>query len=140
MFERALSLSTPKLVRRHLDHAEAVGLFSRVAHNDFSLISVLKNPTSVYIRVTHARFALRCPFTRTAMLRTQEKLGQIKPKRCVGDEITTLGRFANAAPQAAMYVRDLISLFDPAVLTLIEAIPVTHGGFINVAVRPAAGI
>src|SRR5215469_1243721 len=64
MFERALSLSTPKLVRRHLDHAEAVGFFSRVAHNDFSLISVLQNPTSVYIHVTHARFALRRPYSR----------------------------------------------------------------------------
>ena len=86
------------------------------------------------------RASLYAAHTRAAMLRTQEELGQIKPKRCVGDEITTLGRFANPAPQAAMYIRDLISLLDPAVLASIEAIPVTHGRFINVADRPAAGI
>src|SRR5215467_15468465 len=37
MFERALSLSTPEFVRRYLDHAETVGFFSHIDHNDFSL-------------------------------------------------------------------------------------------------------
>src|SRR5215831_2645521 len=39
-----------------------------------------------------------------------------------------------------MYVHDLVSLFDPAVLTFIEAIPITHSRFIDVAIRPAARI
>jgi hypothetical protein len=32
MLERALGLRAPQLVRRHLDHAEAVALFSRLSH------------------------------------------------------------------------------------------------------------
>src|SRR5262249_32179104 len=36
-----------------------------------------------------------------------------------------------------MYVYDLISLFDPAELTLIEAIPVARRRFIDVAIRAA---
>ena len=39
-----------------------------------------------------------------------------------------------------MYVHDLVSLFDPAGLASIEAIPVTHRRLIDVAIRPAAGI
>ena len=39
-----------------------------------------------------------------------------------------------------MYVHDLVSLFDPAVFAPIEAIPVAHRRFIDVANRPAAGI
>src|SRR5262245_19969334 len=32
MFERPLSLSTPELISGHLDHAEAISLFSRACH------------------------------------------------------------------------------------------------------------
>jgi hypothetical protein len=39
-----------------------------------------------------------------------------------------------------MYVHDLVALFDPAVLAPIEAIPVAHRRFIDIAIRPAAGI
>lgn len=39
-----------------------------------------------------------------------------------------------------MYVHDLVSLFDPAILAPMEAIPVTHSRFIDVAIRPAARI
>jgi len=39
-----------------------------------------------------------------------------------------------------MHVQDLISLLDPAVLASIEAIPVTHGSFIDVAIGAVAGI
>jgi hypothetical protein len=39
-----------------------------------------------------------------------------------------------------MYVHDLVSLFDPAELAPIEAIPIAHRRFIDVAIRPAAGI
>ena len=39
-----------------------------------------------------------------------------------------------------MYVHDLVSLFDPAGLASIEAVPITYRGFIDVAIRPAAGI
>jgi len=35
-----------------------------------------------------------------------------------------------------MYLQDLVSLFDPAELALIEAIPVTHRRFIDVAIAP----
>src|SRR5215469_2388119 len=39
-----------------------------------------------------------------------------------------------------MDVHDLVSLFESAKLTPIKAIPVAHCGFIDVAIRPAAGI
>src|SRR6266478_6596252 len=39
-----------------------------------------------------------------------------------------------------MYVHDLVSLFDPTGLASIEAIPVTHRSFVDVAIRPAARI
>ena len=39
-----------------------------------------------------------------------------------------------------MYVHDLVSLFNPAVLASIEAIPVAQCRFIDVAIRATAGI
>ena len=68
------------------------------------------------------------------------KLRQVEAERGVGNDIATLGCGAYTAPQVAMYVHDLVPLFDPAVLAPIEPIPVTHGRFIDVAVRPAAAI
>ena len=68
------------------------------------------------------------------------KLRQIEAERGVGHDIATLGRSTYTAPQVAMYVHDLVSLFDPAVLAPKEAIPVAHRRFIDVAIRPAAGI
>jgi hypothetical protein len=39
-----------------------------------------------------------------------------------------------------MYVHDLVSLLDPAVLASIGPIPVADRRFVNVAIRPAADI
>ena len=68
------------------------------------------------------------------------KLRQIEAERRVGHDIVTLGRRTYTAPKVAMYVHDLISLFDPAEFALKEAIPVTRRRFIDVAIRPTAGI
>src|SRR6478672_2183659 len=43
MLERALGLSTPQLVRGHLDHSEAIGLFSHLDHG--SLLGLLRKTT-----------------------------------------------------------------------------------------------
>ena len=67
-------------------------------------------------------------------------LREIEAERGVGHDITTLGCSTYSAPQVAMYVHDLVSLFEPAVLAPKEAIPVAYGSSINVAIRPAAGI
>src|SRR5262249_2549359 len=45
-----------------------------------------------------------------------------------------------ATPKAPMHVQDLVSLFDPAEFALMEAIPVAHRRFIDIAIRPAARI
>ena len=66
--------------------------------------------------------------------------GQVEAERGVDRKIATAGRCSDTAPQIAMDVHDLVSLFDPAVLTLMEAIPVTHRGVVDVAIGPAAGI
>src|SRR5262249_34908535 len=68
------------------------------------------------------------------------KLGQIEAQRGVGHDVATLRRSANTAPQAAMYVHNLVSLLDPAELALIEAIPITRGRFIDVAIGTVARI
>lgn len=68
------------------------------------------------------------------------KLRQIEAEGRVGHDIATLGRRTNTAPQVAMYVNDLVSLFEPPVLASEEAIPVTHRRFVDVAIRPAASI
>ena len=39
-----------------------------------------------------------------------------------------------------MYVHDLVPLLDPAIFASIEAIPVAHRRFVDVAIRPATGI
>src|SRR5215469_11148197 len=47
MFERALSLSTPELVCRYLDHAETIGFFSHIGHTDFSLSHNFRTSTAI---------------------------------------------------------------------------------------------
>jgi hypothetical protein len=69
-----------------------------------------------------------------------KKLGQIKAERGVGHDIAASRRSTYAAPKIAMHVQDLISLLDPAVLAPIEAIPVTYGSFIDVAIGAVASI
>ena len=68
------------------------------------------------------------------------KLGQIEAERREYNDVATLGRSTYAAPQVAMHVHELISLFDAAVLASKEAIPVAHCRFIDVAICPATGI
>src|SRR5262245_65535246 len=67
-------------------------------------------------------------------------LGQIETERGVGHDIAALWSVTYPAPQIAVHIHDLISLFDPAGVAPIEAIPVPCGRFIDVAVRSAAAI
>src|SRR5262249_11752426 len=62
------------------------------------------------------------------------KLRQIEAERGVCHDIATSGRSTCTAPQVATYVHELVPLFDPAVLAPVEAIPVAHCRFIDVAI------